>query len=239
VPEPPGGRCDWPGTNAKLPDKYPKTPARRLTCRHRPSILRPDFCGRRAALLRDKQVDTAHRILHRLDRFSLAFGHGVAWLALALVLLTSLIVLLRYAFGIGSIALQEGQLYTHASLFMLGIGYTLRCDEHVRVDIFYRRFSHNGRAWIDLLGTLLFLLPLCILILLTCFDYVVVSWQRQEGSADAGGLPFVYVLKTLLLLMPALLTIQALAEALRAVLKLRYPQEPDADKPAAEGSAWN
>ncbi len=184
-------------------------------------------------------MDIAHRILHRLDRFSLAFGHGVAWLALALVLLTSLIVLLRYAFGIGSIALQEAQLYVHASLFMLGIAYTLRCDEHVRVDIFYRRFNHRGRAWVDLLGTLLLLLPLCVLILITCFDYVVVSWQRQEGSADAGGLPFVYVLKTLLLVMPVLLTVQALAETLRALLKLRYPQEPDADKPAGEGSAWN
>jgi TRAP-type mannitol/chloroaromatic compound transport system permease small subunit len=184
-------------------------------------------------------VDTAHRILHRLDRFSLAFGHGVAWLALALVLLTSLIVLLRYAFGFGSIAMQEAQLYLHGSLFMLGIAYTLRCDEHVRVDIFYRRFSHKGRAWVDLLGTLLFLLPLCVLIWLTCFDYVVVSWQRQEGSADAGGLPYVYALKTLLLIMPALLVIQASAEALRAALKLRNPSEPDADKPAAEGSAWN
>ena len=184
-------------------------------------------------------MDTAHRILHRLDRFSLAFGHGVAWLALALVLLTSLIVLLRYAFGFGSIAMQEAQLYLHGSLFMLGIAYTLRCDEHVRVDIFYRRFSHRGRARVDLLGTLLFLLPLCVLILVTCFKYVVVSWQRQEGSADAGGLPYVYVLKTLLLIMPALLVVQALAEALRAALKLRNPSEPDADKPAAEGSAWN
>ena len=184
-------------------------------------------------------MDTAHRILHRLDRFSLAFGHLVAWLALALVLLTSLIVLLRYAFGFGSIAMQEAQLYLHGSLFMLGIAYTLRCDEHVRVDIFYRRFSHRGRAWVDLLGTLLFLLPLCVLVLVTCFDYVVVSWQRQEGSADAGGLPYVYVLKTLLLIMPALLAVQAVAEALRAALKLRNPSEPDADKPAEEGSAWN
>lgn len=184
-------------------------------------------------------MDFSHRLLQRLDRFSLLLGHAVAWLALALVLLTSLIVLLRYVFGVGSIAMQEAQLYLHGALFMLGIAYTLRCDEHVRVDIFYRRLSQRGRARIDLLGTLLFLLPLCVLLLVTCWEYVLVSWQRQEGSGEVGGLPWVYVLKTLLVVMPALLTVQAVAEALRATLKLRHPDEPDADKPAAEGQAWN
>jgi len=184
-------------------------------------------------------MDIGHRLLQRLDRFGLIFGHGVAWLALLLVLTTSLVVVLRYAFGIGSIALQESQLYLHASLFMLGIAYTLRCDEHVRVDIFYRRLSLRRRALVDLTGTLLFLLPLCILLLVTCWEYVVVSWQRKEGSADAGGLPYVYLLKTLLVLMPGLLTIQALAEVLRNILRLRHPEEPMADKPAGEGQAWN
>lgn len=184
-------------------------------------------------------MDLAHRLLHRLDRFSLLLGHAVAWLALALVLLTSLIVLLRYAFGIGSIAMQEGQLYLHGTLFMLGIAYTLRCNEHVRVDIFYRGFSPRGRACVDLLGTLFFLLPLCLLLLVTCWEYVWVSWQRQEGSGEVGGLPWVYALKTLLIIMPTLLSLQALAELLRAALKLRHPDEPDASKSSAEGQAWN
>jgi TRAP-type mannitol/chloroaromatic compound transport system permease small subunit len=184
-------------------------------------------------------VDRAHRILRGLDRFSLLWGHGVAWLSLLLVLTTSLIVLLRYAFGFGSIALQESQLYLHASLFMLGIAYTLRCDEHVRVDIFYRQMTPKRQALVDLTGTLLFLLPLCVLLLWTCWEYVEVSWRRREGSADAGGLPYVYVLKTLLVAMPALLLVQGLTEVLRNGLRLRHPAEPGIEKPAGEGDAWS
>ena len=184
-------------------------------------------------------MDLAHRLLQRLDRFSLVVGHGVAWLALLLVLLTSLIVILRYVAGIGSIALQEAQLYLHASLFMLAMAYTLRCDEHVRVDIFYHRLGRRHRAWVNLLGTLLFLLPLCVLLLVTCWDYVATSWARREGSAEAGGLPWLYVLKTLLLLMPALLAVQALAEGLRALLQWRHPDDPDRPASTGEGQAWN
>jgi TRAP-type mannitol/chloroaromatic compound transport system permease small subunit len=184
-------------------------------------------------------MDMAHRLLRRLDRFSLIFGHAVAWLALALVVLTSTIVLLRYAIGFGSIALQEAQLYLHASLFMLGIAYTLRCDEHVRVDIFYRQMSAKRQALVDLTGTLLFLLPLCVLLLWTCWEYVEVSWRRREGSADAGGLPYVYVLKTLLVIMPALLLVQGLTEVLRNGLRLCHPEEPGIKKPAGEGDAWS
>ena len=97
----------------------------------------------------------------RLTGFTTRVGRGSAWLALLLVLGMVLVVVLRYGFGIGNIALQESLTYLHGSLFMLGIAYTLAEDEHVRVDVLYQRFSPRGRAWVNVLGTLFLLLPVC------------------------------------------------------------------------------
>lgn len=142
-------------------------------------------------------------------------GRAVAWLALAMVLVTFLVVVLRYAFDTGAIALQESVTYLHATLFMLGIGYTLRHDGHVRVDIFYHRFSARGRAWVDLLGTLLLLVPVCIFLLWSSFGYVADAWGIREGSREAGGIPGVWLLKTLILALPVLVLLQGLAWLLR------------------------
>lgn len=146
-------------------------------------------------------------------------GQASAWLALLLVLGMVLVVALRYGFGIGNIALQESLTYLHGSLFMLAIAYTLAEDEHVRVDVLYQRFSPRSRAWVNLLGTLFLLLPMCAAIFWLSLDYVLSSWREQETSAN-GGLPVVYLLKSLLLVLPALLSIQALAELLRQTLVL-------------------
>ena len=154
-----------------------------------------------------------------LTAFTTAIGRGSAWLALLLVLGMVLVVVLRYGFEIGNIALQESLTYLHGSLFMLAIAYTLAEDEHVRVDVLYQRFSPHGRAWVNLLGTLFLLLPLCVAIFWLSLDYVANSWREQEGSSN-GGLPFVYLLKSLLLMLPVLLSVQALAELLRHGLTL-------------------
>ncbi|MDF1780878.1 MAG: TRAP transporter small permease subunit [Alcanivoracaceae bacterium] len=167
--------------------------------------------------------------IQRLEQFARFTGHTVSWLSLALVLLAMLIVLLRYAFDFGSIGLQEAVMYLHGALFMLGLSYTLSRDEHVRVDIFYQRFSPSRRGMVDFFGTLFLLLPTCLLMLLLSWDYVIASWWRLEGSADPGGLPLVFVLKTLLLIAPVLLVIQGTAEALRAWLRW---QRPDLDAAA-------
>ncbi len=156
---------------------------------------------------------------HRLTRLTTAVGRLSAWLALFLVLGMVLVVALRYAFGIGNIALQESLTYLHGALFMLAIAYTLAEDEHVRVDVLYQRFSPRTRAWVNLLGTLFLLLPVCAALFWLSLDYVASSWREQEGSAN-GGLPFVYLLKSLLLVLPALLGIQALADLLRHALTL-------------------
>jgi TRAP-type mannitol/chloroaromatic compound transport system permease small subunit len=160
------------------------------------------------------------RLAGGLDLVNAWVGRVIAWLALAMVLVTFLVVVLRYGFDEGSIALQESVTYMHATLFMLGAAFTLQQNGHVRVDIFYQRFGPRARAWVDLLGTLALLIPVCLYILTASWDYVAESWAVREGSREAGGLPYVYWLKTLLVVMPLLLLLQGLVWALRSGLFL-------------------
>lgn len=115
--------------------------------------------------------------------------------------LTTTVVVLRYGFSTGAIALQESVTYLHGSLFMLGAAYALRRGAHVRVDIFYRDFSPRNKAWVDALGGIVFLLPLCALIFSVSLGYVADAWRIREASPEPGGIPYLYLLKTLLPLM--------------------------------------
>ena len=149
-----------------------------------------------------------------IDRVNTRVGQASAWLALLLVLVTFAVVVLRYAFDIGWIALQESILYLHASLFLQGAAYTLKCDSHVRVDIFYRGFSPRRKALVDLLGALFLLLPVCLFLLWVSWDYVATAWSLREGSREAAGLPFVYLLKTLIPVAALLLVLQGISQVL-------------------------
>jgi TRAP-type mannitol/chloroaromatic compound transport system permease small subunit len=155
-----------------------------------------------------------------LEAVSDGVGHLVSWLSLAMVLVTFAVVVLRYAFDLGWIAMQESVTYMHAVLFMAGASYTLRHQGHVRVDIFYRRFSERTRAWVDLLGGLMLLLPVCLFIFLESWEYVTDSWAIHEGSREAGGIEGVYLLKTMILVMASLLVLQGFATVLRSRLLL-------------------
>jgi TRAP-type mannitol/chloroaromatic compound transport system permease small subunit len=155
-----------------------------------------------------------------LELLILWIGRAVSWLSLLMVIVTFLVVVLRYAFDLGWIAMQESVTYMHASLFMLAAAYTLQRGGHVRVDIFYQRLSARGRAWVDLLGTLFLLAPMCAYLAWSGWDYVAESWAVHEGSREAGGIPAVYLLKSLILAMPALLLLQGFAWALRNGLVL-------------------
>ncbi|HKK22358.1 MAG TPA: TRAP transporter small permease subunit [Pseudohaliea sp.] len=161
-----------------------------------------------------------HRLVLLIDRFTDICGRGLAWLVAAMALLTAAVVLLRYGLELGSIAAQEAVTYLHATLFMLGAAYALKNGAHVRVDIFYQRFTPRTRAWIDSLGAIVFLLPLCAVIGLGSLAFVAQAWSVHETSADAGGIPAVFLLKTLLPLMAANLALQGLAEVLRNALTL-------------------
>ena len=161
------------------------------------------------------------RISQLIDRVNDLLGRSVAWLALAMVLVMALIVVLRYVFQFGSIAMQESVMYFNALVFSLGAAYTLKEQGHVRVDIFYNRLSERGQALVDLAGGLVFLLPATLFILWVSWDYVALSWRIQETSTEASGLPFVYVLKTTMLILAGLLALQGVSEIIKAVLRLR------------------
>ena len=155
-------------------------------------------------------------IIRGIDALSDWTGRGIAWLTLAMALFGVAVVVLRYGFGIGLVWLQESVTWLHAAVFMLGAGWTLRHDGHVRVDVFYRRMSPRQQALVDLAGTLIFLLPLCGYLLVESLPYVMNSWRILERSREAGGLPGLYLVKSLIPLMALLLALAGVAEALRA-----------------------
>ncbi len=159
------------------------------------------------------------RVLQVLDWLTGLLGRSLGLLALLMMLLTCMVVLLRYAFGIGAILLQELVIYLHGTLFMLGAAYCLREDAHVRVDFLYSRYKPRTRALVNLVGHLCLLLPLCVFMLHISADYVARSWRIMEGSREVGGLPAVFLLKTLIPAAAVLLLIQALVESLRILLR--------------------
>lgn len=173
--------------------------------------------------------------MRALERFALAVdwinervGRGAAWLTLAMVLITFTVVILRYVFSIGFVWLQESYVWLHGAVFMLGAGYTLLHDGHVRVDVFYREASARRKAAVDLLGAAALLLPFVAMVAWVSWPYVVVSWQRLEGSREAGGLPGLFLLKSLLVAFCVLVGLQGLAMAARAILALGgHPRAPE------------
>lgn len=158
-----------------------------------------------------------------LDKVSAALGRAVSWLTLFMVLVTFVVVVMRYVFDAGFIWVQESVVWMHAMVFMLGAAYTLHDEEHVRVDVFYRNMSAQRRAWIDLVGVLIFLLPLCVFLAWNSWEFVAQSWRVGESSREPGGLPYPFLplLKCALLLMPVTVALQGLSLLLKSVRTLR------------------
>jgi len=158
-----------------------------------------------------------------LERINVIVGRTVSWLTIVMVLVTFCIVVLRYLFDTGWIWLQESVTWMHAAVFMLAAAYTLVREEHVRVDIFYRRFSPRGRAIVDTAGTLFLLIPVALFIIIASWDYVMVSWQIHETSREAGGLiyPFPLLLKSLIPIMSLMLLLQGIVLLARAIRQFR------------------
>lgn len=158
------------------------------------------------------------KIIGAIDRLTDALGRSIAWLTVLMTAVTVVVVVLRYAFDTGAIVLQEGVVYMHAMVFMLGIGYTLKVGGHVRVDLFYSRLSPVGQRRVDVAGHLLLLLPTTLFIAINSIDFVAASWRIREASPEVGGIPGVFLLKTLIPTMAVLLLLQGCAETLRALL---------------------
>ncbi len=156
----------------------------------------------------------------RIDRLNAAIGHGVAWLAIAVVLLQFALVVARYLFGLGSVWLSETVVYAHATLFMLAATWTLQAGGHVRVDIFYADASARAKALVDLIGALLLLLPFMLVLLYLSAPYATRSWTILEHSQETSGLPIVFLLKTLIPLFAILMALQGIAQAIHAATAL-------------------
>lgn len=161
------------------------------------------------------------KLCGHIDALNERVGAFAAWLILLMAGITFLVAVLRYGLNFGSIALQESITYLHAFVFMIAGAYTLKHNEHVRVDIFYQGMSLRKKAWVDLLGCVLLLLPFAGFIVWTSFDYVINSWRYLEKSREAGGLPLVFILKTFIPVMAVLLFLQAISMGGRAWLALR------------------
>ena len=158
-----------------------------------------------------------------LERINVIVGRAVSWLTVVMVITTFFIVVMRYLFDSGWIWLQETVIWMHAAVFMLAAAYTLAREEHVRVDIFYRRLSPRGRAMVDAAGTLFLLIPVALFLIIASWDYVMVSWQIHETSREAGGLiyPFPSMLKSLIPIMSIMLLLQGIVLLVRSVRQLR------------------
>ena len=158
-----------------------------------------------------------------LDRISTVTGRAAAWLTLFMVIVTFVVVVMRKFLDVGFIWVQESVVWMHAVVFMLGAAYTLRDEDHVRVDVFYRAMSPRRRAWVDLIGVVIFLLPVCVFLAWNSLDFVAQSWSIREASRESGGLPYPFVpmLKTVILLMPAAVAMQGVSLLLRSLRTIR------------------
>ena len=161
-----------------------------------------------------------HRLIRGIDAANRWAGHLAGWVSLAMVLVVVTDVVMRYAFDTSFVFVQELEWHLFGVMFLLGAGYTLLQDGHVRVDVFYQRFDPKTRAWINLLGVLLFLLPGCLMVLDTSWSFFQNSLAMHEGSPDPGGIPARYVLKFFIPLGFALLTLQGVSMGLKSLLEI-------------------
>lgn len=181
------------------------------------------------------------RLAALIDRAMDRTGRIIAWLTLVMVLIGAFNAIARYSgrflgVNLSSNAYIELQWYLFSVVFLLAASYALRHGAHVRVDVFYDRFPVKVQAWIDLLGTLILLVPFSVFVLIVSWPSVRNSWSIGEGSPDPGGLPR-YPLKTLILVCFVLLLIQAISEIVKAIARLRGITPPgDQESGVGEGS---
>jgi TRAP-type mannitol/chloroaromatic compound transport system permease small subunit len=176
------------------------------------------------------------RWARRVDRFSEWAGRGLYWLTLGMVGVGAFNALARYLGRYAGVRLSsnmwiELQWYLFSLVFLLGAAYTLKYDDHVRVDVLYTRLSRRGKAWVNLLGTALFLLPFCGVVLWMSVPFVANSWAVLEGSPDPGGLPR-YPIKTVIPLALLFVMLQGVSLMIREVAVLRgvdVEAEPDGE----------
>jgi TRAP-type mannitol/chloroaromatic compound transport system permease small subunit len=163
------------------------------------------------------------KLVDRIEKFNSIVGQTCAWLTFLMVLVTFGIVIMRYAFDLGWIWVQETVTWMHAAVFMLAAAYTLARDDHVRVDIFYKAMSARGQAIVNLLGSIFLLIPVMVFLIWSSGAYVAMAWRIRETSVEAGGLayPWIPALKTFIPLMATLLLLQGIVILIRSIIRIR------------------
>ncbi len=171
-------------------------------------------------MLSNKRIQHLNSISEGIEHFSDKVGQYIAWLVLMMVILVSYDVTMRYFFQSGSVALQELEWHLFSLIFLLGAAYTFKHDDHVRLDLLYQSKYMNEyrRAWVNFLGGVLFLMPFCLLIIITSWPFVAQSYLHMEGSPDPGGLTYRWILKSSIPLGFALLLLQGIAEIIKNLL---------------------
>jgi TRAP-type mannitol/chloroaromatic compound transport system permease small subunit len=155
-----------------------------------------------------------------IDRSNEAVGRMVSWVSLLLVLVVFVDVVMRYLFKTSFVFTQELEWHLFAFIFLIGAGYTLLHDGHVRVDIIYQRLGTRGRAWVNLIGVIFFLIPGCYLVISTSWNFVSNSFSMLEGSPDPGGIPYRFIVKGTMTVGYALLLLQGISMGLHALLQI-------------------
>ncbi len=171
----------------------------------------------------------AKNLVAMIDALNLKVGTTISWLSFSLVMLVVFDVIMRYLFKKSFVAVQETEWHIFAVYFLIGGGYTLLKDSHVRVDIFYQKMSARLKAWIDLLGVLFFLLPGCYLVIKTSSKFAWTSWMVREASADPGGLPGRYMLKAVVAVAFVLIALQGISMGLKNLLLLLGQPLPETE----------
>ena len=172
-------------------------------------------------------MDLMRRISNWIDTLNEWVGRGTSWIALGLVLVVFVDVAMRYIFNKSFVFVQELEWHLFAFIFLIGAGYTLLCDGHVRVDIIYQRHGPRGKAWTNFLGVIFFLIPGCLLIITTSWRFAFRSWVIGEGSPDPGGIPYRFLVKGLIPAGFGLLLLQGISLGLRSLLQILSIERPD------------
>ena len=154
-------------------------------------------------------------LARKIDAFQERFGRGVSWIMLLMVLVVFSDVVMRYALNKSSVFTQEFEWHLFGLVYLLGAGYTMLYDEHVRVDILYSRWPPRKKAWFDFACYLVFYYPSAIMVMVTAWPFVKNSYMALEGSPDPGGIPLRFLLKSVIIVGFALLTLQAISQSIK------------------------
>lgn len=174
-------------------------------------------------------------LVRAISRFNDVFGSIFAWMTLAVVLICFAVVVLRYGFYYGEVWMQDLYVWLNGAIFTAVAGQVLLRDGHVRVDVFYRPAGPRYKAWVDLAGTVLFLIPYLVVLWMWSWDYITASWVVREASRNSDGLQGLYVLKTFLLIFIVTVGLQGIAMMGRSILVLAGRSDLVPDKMRYEG----